>query len=166
MYDPAVDKLDKTQFLSDVRKREEYYSTLMDFIRVKCNASVAQDRIKGKGKGKEMVLRYEGEVLENGNWTTKNLEDMEGKDGPGEVGEADVLTVVDGVQWLREKKPVVQDPRKAQGVKRLPSQRPARSELYEVKYEVYLFYLGDLRPIDAFRSTIRTRLVPHHPLPF
>ena len=66
-----------------------------------------QERIRGKGKGRELLYRMDGEVF-----------DMTGEDG------------------LREAEVVIRDPRRVDGFKRMPSLRPARNELYEVKYEV------------------------------
>ena len=57
-------------------------------------------RVKGKGKGKEIVVRYNGEVI----------------DGEHEA--------------------VLRDPRKETKVKRLQTQRPLRTEVYQCKYEV------------------------------
>lgn len=71
--------------------------------KIRASASVSaleEQRIKGKGKGKEIVYRYAGEVV------------------------------------MDETEPAVRDPRKLIGVKKMTSLRPARNELYEVKYEV------------------------------
>ena len=59
---------------------------------------------KGKGKGKELLLRYQGEV-------------------------------VDG-----EDVPVVTDPRKVEGFKRVQGHRVSRNELYAVQYEVSSYF--------------------------
>jgi hypothetical protein len=64
------------------------------------SVSEQQQRIKGKGKGKEIVYRYGGEV------------------------------VVD------EAAPIVKDPRKVPGYKKMTSLRPGRSEMLPVNYEV------------------------------
>lgn len=102
----------------------------MDFIRVRSSASVAQERIKGKGKGKEILYRYEGEVLDNGIWTTQNSEYMQTHSGPQNTPDDLVMQVIDGVQWLREKKPVPKDPRK-----RGEASPRHRTEFHVVQYQ-------------------------------
>jgi hypothetical protein len=91
LYDPLLDK-----------DRDGRLKALLEKVRVAPSSSAAADpRIKGKGKGKEMLYRYDGEVVE---------------------GESDIF---------------IRDPRKAYGFKPLKSQRPARSDFYELKYEVH-----------------------------
>jgi hypothetical protein len=65
---------------------------------------VTDPRIKGKGKGKEILYRYEGEVVD---------------------GEPDIF---------------IRDPRKAYGFKAPKSQRPARNDFHELKYEVRFMF--------------------------
>lgn len=72
-----------------------------------------QERIKGKGKGKETLTRFEGEVV------------------PGE-----------GDDGIREEEVSIRDPRKERTFKKLQSLRPGRSELYELKYEVSLSFFS------------------------
>lgn len=74
--------------------------------------SVFQDRVKGKGKGKEIVYRYEGEILSHGEWIPV----------PGH-----------GDLWIREPEIPAKppDPRLNSNVKR----RPLREELGHVSYE-------------------------------
>lgn len=75
-------------------------------------AAQSQERIRGKGKGKEMLVRFEGEVVV----------------GVGEGG-------------MREEEVVVRDPRKIGGLKKGQILRPGRAEFYELKYEVsFLFH--------------------------
>jgi hypothetical protein len=65
-----------------------------------------QDRIRGKGKGKEMLYRMEGETVDE-------------EDG-----------------GFREDTPVIRDPRKDKGVKRPMTLRSGKSELVVVKFQV------------------------------
>jgi hypothetical protein len=55
LYDPAVDK-----------DRDGRLKALLEKVRVAPSSSAAatDPRIKGKGKGKEILYRYEGEVIE------------------------------------------------------------------------------------------------------
>ncbi|KAK0451937.1 hypothetical protein EV421DRAFT_1073669 [Armillaria borealis] len=89
-----------------------YFQHLISCMPEYVSASVFQDRVKGKGKGKEIVYRYEGEVLNRGEWIPV----------PGH-----------GDLWIREpeipEKPP--DPRLNSNVKR----RPPREELGYVTYE-------------------------------
>ncbi|KAK0460722.1 uncharacterized protein EV420DRAFT_227939 [Desarmillaria tabescens] len=93
-----------------------YFQHLVSCMPEYVSASVFQDRVKGKGKGKEIVYRYEGEVLNRGEWIPV----------PGH-----------GDLWIREpeipEKPP--DPRLNSNVKR----RPPREELGYVTYEVRIF---------------------------
>ena len=70
------------------------------------------ERVRGKGKGKEVLYRLEGEVV-----------------GPAEA---------DG-DGMREEEVIVRDPRREKGFKKLPTMRPMRTELIDVKYEVSSF---------------------------
>ncbi|KAJ7594183.1 hypothetical protein C8J56DRAFT_926134 [Mycena floridula] len=159
IYDPAFEKQLKDVSFTGSRKKEEYYATLMDFIRVRCSAAVAQDRIKGKGKGKESVYRYEGEVLENGKWSTQNSEDMDGRDPPPESDDQ-CLKEIDGIQWLREKRVVPSDPRKTGGALKPPLRAP-RTEFYETKYEYDENSTGP-PPATAVLITNISPLTPNH----
>ena len=76
------------------------------------SASVITQRVCGKGKGKEVLYRLEGEVV-----------------GPVE-GDGD---------GMREEEVIVRDPRREKGFKKLPTMRPMRTELIDVKYEVSSF---------------------------
>ena len=89
LFDYAIDK-----------DREGQYRALAEKLREKGMDQGEEPRVKGKGKGKEIILRYDGEVI----------------DGEHEA--------------------VVRDPRKETKVKRLPTQRPLRTEVYQCKYEV------------------------------
>lgn len=80
-----------------------------------------QERIKGKGKGKEMLYRFEGEVV--------------GADGEGQEEAAREGSV-------KESEVVVRDPRKERTFKRPQTLRPGRDVFYEVTYEVS-FQCGD-----------------------
>jgi hypothetical protein len=94
LYDPALDK-----------DRDGRLKSLLEKVRAAPSSSAAIDpRIKGKGKGKEILYRYNGEVVE---------------------GEPDIF---------------LRDPRKAYGFKSPKSQKSARNDFHEVKYEV-CFYI-------------------------
>lgn len=70
--------------------------------------AVILERVRGKGKGKEVLYRMEGEVI-----------------GPAE-GDGD---------GMREEEVIVRDPRREKGFKKLPTMRSMRTELIELKYE-------------------------------
>lgn len=89
LFDYAIDK-----------DREGQYRALAEKLREKGMDQGDEPRVRGKGKGKEIILRYGGEVIEG------------------------------------EHEAVVRDPRKEAKMKRLPSLRPARTELVQCKYEV------------------------------
>ena len=76
------------------------YRALAEKLREKGLDQGDEPRVKGKGKGKEIVVRYNGEVIEG------------------------------------EHEAVIRDPRKETKVKKAPTYRPFRSEVYQVKYEV------------------------------
>ncbi|KAG5639744.1 hypothetical protein H0H81_000024 [Sphagnurus paluster] len=80
-----------------------YYRTLIEHIRPH-----APDRIRGKGKGRETLVRWEGEVVE-----------AKGEDG------------------MVEDVPVPRDPRKDPQIRRVRLQvaRPHREQLYEARWE-------------------------------
>lgn len=118
----------------------------MEVIRAECDLSVSQERIlKGPGKGKEkekdrdILLRLEGEVLNDGRWTIKGSEGLEGKEPPDEESkdEANLITK-DGVTWVREKQIVVRDPRRSDAPKK-SSYRSSKHQFIPVKYEVSLW---------------------------
>ena len=95
-------------------KSPSYYRSLIEQVR-KCAESNAglTERLKGKGKGKEILYRYEGEVL-----------------GPD---------MVDGGN-VKEDELVPSDPRKNLSIRRPPLLRKAPSEFLVVKYEVSALY--------------------------
>lgn len=75
------------------------------------SASVVQERIRGKGKGKEILYRCEGEVV-----------------GPAELDDG-----------MREEEIVVKDPRKEKGFKKPHAIRSLKTEFIELLgYEVSL----------------------------
>ena len=83
------------------------------------SASVVQERIRGKGKGKEILYRCEGEVV-----------------GPAEPDDG-----------MKEEEVVVKDPRKEKGFKKPHAIRSLKTEFielpgYEVSFQV-LFYVSD-----------------------
>ena len=123
IYDPAIEGSPSTSALIYAQNNSEsgpplpsFYRTLIDLIRKNGTSTQVQERIRGKGKGRELLYRMEGEVFE-----------MAGEDG------------------LREPEVLIRDPRKVDGFKRMPSLRPGRNEFYEVKYEVratFVFFVG------------------------
>jgi histone-lysine N-methyltransferase SETD1 len=86
------------------------------------SASVIQERVRGKGKGKEALYRLEGEVV-----------------GPAEA---------DG-DGMREEEVIVRDPRREKGFKKLTTMRPMRTELIEAKYEVSPFDYASRKSADT-----------------
>ena len=73
------------------------------------SASVVQERIRGKGKGKEILYRCEGEVV-----------------GPAESDDG-----------MKEEEVVVKDPRKEKGFKKPHAIRSSKTEFIELPgYEV------------------------------
>ena len=72
------------------------------------SASVVQERIRGKGKGKEILYRCEGEVV-----------------GPAEPDDG-----------MKEEEIVVKDPRKEKGFKKPHPIRSLKTEFVELGYEV------------------------------
>lgn len=83
------------------------------------------ERVVGKGKGKEVLYRMEGEVV-----------------GPAEA---------DG-DGMREEEIIVRDPRREKGFKKLPTMRPMRTELLEVKYEVSPFDYASRNTADTLHA--------------
>ncbi|KAF8892940.1 hypothetical protein BD779DRAFT_1132659 [Infundibulicybe gibba] len=67
LYDPAVDSATAhthTAPSHPFARPPSYYRELIEHVRVHAqSAVVVQERIRGKGKGKEMLLRFEGEVV-------------------------------------------------------------------------------------------------------
>ncbi|KAF8153235.1 hypothetical protein B0H34DRAFT_663177 [Crassisporium funariophilum] len=96
---------------------------------------MVQERIKGKGKGKEMLYRYEGEVV-----------------GPAEPD-----------QGFKEEEIVVRDPRKEIGFKRPPTLRPMRTEFIEIKYEYDINSTGPPPPTSVLITNI-SPLTPNNAL--
>ena len=79
------------------------------------------ERVRGKGKGKEVLYRLEGEVV-----------------GPAEADDG-----------MREEEVIVRDPRREKGFKKLPTMRPMRTELIDVKYEVSSFDYASRNTADT-----------------
>ena len=80
------------------------------------SASVVQERIRGKGKGKEILYRCEGEVV-----------------GPAEPDDG-----------MKEEEVVVKDPRKEIGYKKPHPIRSSKTEFielpgYEVSFQIHLY---------------------------
>lgn len=115
----------------------------MEVIRAECSASITQERIlKGPGKGKEkekdrdILLRLDGEVLNDGHWTIKGSEGLEGKEPPDDESNQEARFVTkDGVAWVREKKVIVRDPRRGDAAKK-SSYRSSKQQFIPIKYEV------------------------------
>ncbi|KAI0752705.1 hypothetical protein C8Q80DRAFT_1267213 [Daedaleopsis nitida] len=81
------------------KDREGQFRALAEKLREKGLDQGEAPRVKGKGKGKEIIVRYNGEVID---------------------GEHDT---------------VIRDPRRETKVKRPPTMRPLRTEVYQCKYE-------------------------------
>jgi hypothetical protein len=128
------------------------------------SASVVQERIRGKGKGKEILYRCEGEVV-----------------GPAELDDG-----------MKEEEIVVKDPRKEKGFKKPHPIRSLKTEFVELGYEVsfqvvflyifptiplvpdtiislapfppsLLYYFSSQKLTTALFSTMNIRLVLLHP---
>ncbi|KAL0946150.1 hypothetical protein HGRIS_012413 [Hohenbuehelia grisea] len=119
VYDAALDK--------DANP-PHYYRNIIEYLRRNA-PEVAQNRVKGKGpgKGKDILLRYEGEVL--------GQVELDGK----KISEDEVQP---------------KDPRKAQGFKSKQSLRPFRSEVYEARYEYDPNSLGPPPPTAVLVTNI------------
>ncbi|KII91725.1 hypothetical protein PLICRDRAFT_518887 [Plicaturopsis crispa FD-325 SS-3] len=120
VYDPLIDK-----------DRDGRYRALIEKLRP-ADPSLApeEQRVKGKGKGKEILLRFNGEVVEG------------------------------------EPEPVVRDPRKVPGFRKLLSLRPGRGDFHEVKYEVCEVHVARADfLLTCSYSTMRTRQGRLHPQP-
>jgi len=90
---------------------------------------IVKQRIQGKGRGKEVLFRYDGQVAEEGKWFNmmgEKQETLEGDEG------LKGLAMIDGTRWVREKKMKIADPRKD------ANRRPPRAarEVHQAKYEV------------------------------
>lgn len=106
LYDPLVDK-----------DRDGKLRALIDKLRATPGMDEGvEPRVKGKGKGKDSLLRYAGEVAED------------------------------------EQEPVIRDPRKLPGFKKLPNMRPGRPEFYELCYEVRSALPPVFRPLMRFSA--------------
>ncbi|KAK7050016.1 histone methyltransferase set1 [Paramarasmius palmivorus] len=88
-----------------------------------------EHRVHGKGKGKESVVRYDGEVLDEGTWTW--ISEAEFRSSSDDTVGAE--STPDKGWWIREHQPVPDDPRK-----RIPDkerERKVKTQFYELKYE-------------------------------
>jgi hypothetical protein len=95
-----------------------------------------EHRVQGKGKGKESVVRYDGEVLDEGTWTWISEAEFRSSADGDTVG---TESTSDKGWWIREHQPVPDDPRK-----RIPDkerERKVKTQFYELKYEVRLLFL-------------------------
>ncbi|PPR00020.1 hypothetical protein CVT24_009027, partial [Panaeolus cyanescens] len=61
VYDPAFEVYPTLSYLA--AQTPGYYRALIEHIRKYGSEEVVQDRIKGKGKGKELLRRYEGKIM-------------------------------------------------------------------------------------------------------
>lgn len=96
------------------------------------SASVIQERIRGKGKGKEILYRCEGEVV-----------------GPAESDNG-----------MKEEEIVVKDPRKEKGFKKPHPIRSSKTEFIELPvYEVSFFYNSDYFRYRCFSFPLPLALV-------
>lgn len=120
LFDPAVDSALAASSSHSINaqnypntRSSTYYKDLIEHVRKHGSEEVVAERIKGKGKGKEILTRFEGEVV-----------------GPEEP---------DGD--MKEEEPVIRDPRKDKTVRRPLIIRSIKNEFIEVRYEVCLFLL-------------------------
>ncbi|KAF4612764.1 hypothetical protein D9613_011728 [Agrocybe pediades] len=113
LFDPSVDSLlaassshtpYNAQNYPNVRS-PSYFKDLIEHVRKYGSEDVVSSRIKGKGKGKEILTRFEGEVIEE----------------------------VDGT--MKEDVPVIRDPRRDKTVKRPVLVSQPKNEFIEVRYE-------------------------------
>ncbi|KAF8958959.1 hypothetical protein BDZ97DRAFT_1761764 [Flammula alnicola] len=115
LYDPAVDSASASSSSSAYNSQTyphthspAYYRQLIEHVRNHAgSAAVVQDRIRGKGKGKETLYRMEGEVI-------------------AAVGPDD---------GFKEDEPVVRDPRKVKSLKRPNLLRSGRNDFVVTKYQ-------------------------------
>jgi hypothetical protein len=135
-----MERAEKSNSHLAMKQREEYFGHLAAAIQEHCNEATVQERIKGKGKGKEVLHRLEGEVLNGGAWTSV-VKLPKGNDHPMDYSEDELLKSENGVQWVREKLTPLEDPRKTASSQPSRSKfRPLRNEFYAVKYEVRTEY--------------------------
>ncbi|KAF8653398.1 hypothetical protein AX16_003970 [Volvariella volvacea WC 439] len=111
-----------------------YYRALIEHVRKHATPAVAQERIRGKVKGREALFRFEGEVVGAG------LND-------------------EGVEFAEEEI-VVKDPRKNKAFKRPHCIRPFRSEFYRIGYEYDANSTGPPPPTAVLITNI-TPLTPN-----
>ncbi|KAF9255859.1 hypothetical protein L218DRAFT_302622 [Marasmius fiardii PR-910] len=99
-----------------------------------------------KGLGKEVIVRYDGEVLEDGAWcwvTEGEVRRSEGGGGNDERG-----------WWIREPIPVPEDPRKSGEVRR------GKEKFVEIKYEYNAEYSAGPKPPTSVLVTNIALLTP------
>ncbi|KAF7292931.1 hypothetical protein MIND_01192200 [Mycena indigotica] len=69
LFDPVIDGLQSIPSSSrhgkekDAKESPEYWRRMIEHVRSRCTPEVIAERIKGKGKGKEILYRFEGEVI-------------------------------------------------------------------------------------------------------
>ena len=95
-----------------------YYRQLIEHIKAHAAPAVREDRVRGKAKGREMLVRTAGEVL-------------------------DVL----GAEGFKEDRPLVRDPRTDKGLRRPVVVRGGRGEFvvvpeYAVRCVFYVYVLS------------------------
>lgn len=126
-------------------KNPSYFRALIEHVRKNAaTAAIVQERIRGKGKGKEMLLRFEGEVVGAGSRAKTGSTVATGVDGRLKSGAEktlpvngeSVVEVLDTDSGIVEDEVIVRDPRRERGFRKMNNHRPWRGEFVEVNYEV------------------------------
>ncbi len=114
------------------------YRGIIDNIRKNAPPKVVQERIKSKGKGKDILTRFEGEIFQREVEEVKMDVDGEEPDRSKEGSDVEEKVEVGGKTQIWEDEVVPKDPRKLQ-----PSKKSSRcrTEVYETHYEVRRYFL-------------------------
>ncbi|KAF4603217.1 histone methyltransferase set1 [Pleurotus pulmonarius] len=144
LFDPAVDE------------HPSRYRGIIDNIRKNAPPKVVQERIKSKGKGKDILTRFEGEIFQREVEEVKM--DVDGEEPDRSKEGSDVEEKVEfGKAQIWEDEVVPKDPRKHQ-----PSKKSSRcrTEVYETHYEYDANSCGP-PPATAILVANISPLTPH-----
>lgn len=109
------------------------YRSIIDNIRKNAPPEVVQERIKSKGKGKDILTRFEGEIFRREVEEAEMDVDGEVPDRSKEGSDVEEKSEAGAKAQVWEDEIVPRDPRKHQSAKKTTR---LRTELYEVHYEV------------------------------
>lgn len=108
------------------------YRSIIDNIRKNAPPEVVQERIKSKGKGKDILTRFEGEIFRREVEEAEMDVDGEVPDRSKEGSDVEEKSEAGAKAQVWEDEIVPRDPRKHQSAKKTTR---LRTELYEVHYE-------------------------------